>query len=100
MIKIVKLTLKNRVEIIPQSTPILPVNEEVSIPVGSYGKFYIRKKLAKLGLILADLPFHQNQTFVPEIIVHAAGVNTVELNIGEEIGELWIQDGVVFEDNP
>lgn len=88
---ILKLTLKQRCEIQPNSSVELPISEVIKIPENCYGKFYLRKSLAKKGLIAPDLPFHPNwESSEVFILVSNFGANQVELREGNEIGELWL----------
>lgn len=88
-----KLTLKQRCEIKPNASVELPVNEYVGIPYHSYGDFYLRKSLAKQGLIAPHLVFHPNfSSDKVSILISNLGVNTVELNQDDELGELWVKE--------
>lgn len=91
--RIIKLTLKHRCEIRPNTSVELAINEPITIPSNQYGKFYLRKSHAKQGLIAPDLPFHPAWTSDSvSILVSNFGANLIELNQGQEIGELWVME--------
>ena len=92
-----KLTVKDRCSITVDAMVELEVNEVVTIPIiksattMAYGKFYLRKCLAKRGLLqVVHSPFKQGFHGKPLIVVKNMDVSPIELNIGDEIGELWI----------
>lgn len=92
-----KITLKNRVTIKPESVVSLEVNEQVDIPLikgidkMSWGNFYIRKSIARKGVLQAcQTPFPQGFNGYPTIVVRNDSNVDIELLAGEEIGSLWI----------
>ena len=98
MYKIEKLTVKNRCEIPVGGVVEIEVSEEVHIhsDLGKqcYGPFYLRKCLAKQGLLqCVHAPFHANWKGKPLIVVKNYDVAPIELRVGEEIGEIWIMLG-------
>lgn len=97
MYNIIKLTVKNRYTIESGSVVEIEVNEEVEIPyvkcLGSkaYGKFYLRKSIAKKGVIqMVHTPFPEGFKGVPLVVVKNEDVAPIELLAGEEVGELWV----------
>ena len=95
MYKIEKLTVKNRCEIPVDAVVEVEVNEEVHIhsDLGKqcYGQFYLRKCLAKKGLLqCVHSPFPANWKGKPLIVVKNDDVTPIELRDGDEIGEIWI----------
>ena len=86
----IKLTCKNRCSIQRGSVVTIEVNEEVCIPEGSIGMFYIRKKHAVQGIQqLVHSPFKEG-VYIPTVSVKSDAISSVELLPGEEIGELFI----------
>ena len=95
MYKIEKLTVKNRCEIPVGGVVEIEVNEEVYIhsDLGKqcYGQFYLRKCLAKKGLLqCVHSPFPANWRGKPLIVVKNDDVAPIELRADDEIGCLWI----------
>ena len=92
---ITKLTVKDRCSIDVGALVEIPVNEVVKIhgELGkhAHGTFYIRKCLAKRGLLqVVHSPFKNNWVGKPLIVVKNMDVVPIELNSGDEIGELFI----------
>ena len=99
MYSIIKLTVKNRSAIKSGSVVEVEVNEEVVIPYvkglgcKAYGQFFLRKSLAKRGVIQTVFtPFPEGYIGVPVVVVKNDDVSPIELLQGDEIGELWIFD--------
>ena len=106
MYNIIKLTVKNRSTIESGSVVEIEVNEVIEVdgisPVFDsygeatgvkmpYGKFYLRKSIAKKGVIqMVHTPFPSGYKGVPLVVVKNEDVSPIELLAGEEIGELWI----------
>ena len=95
MYKIEKLTVKNRCEIPVGGVVEIEVNEDIHIhsDLGKqcYGQFYLRKSLAKKGLLqCVHTPFPANWKGKPLIVVKNDDVAPIELRVGDEIGCLWI----------
>ena len=95
MYKIEKLTVKNRCEIPVGGVVEIEVAEEVHIhsDLGKqcYVQFYLRKSLAKKGLLqCVHSPFPANWRGKPLIVVKNDDVAPIELRVGDEIGEIWI----------
>lgn len=105
---IIKLTAKNRSTIESGSVVEIEVNEEVEIQPSQltydsygeldgiktpYGKLYIRKSIAKKGVVqMVHTPFPSGYRGVPLVVVKNDDVSPIELLAGEEIGELWVFD--------
>ena len=90
MYTILKLTCKNRCSIQRGSVVTIEVNEEVCIPKGCIGMFYIRKKHAVQGIQqLVHSPFKEG-TYIPTVSVKSDAISSVELLSGDELGELFI----------
>lgn len=90
---IIKLTVKNRSTIKSGSVVDVEVNEEVSIPENCYGAFYLRKKIAKQGVIqVVHTPFKEFWKGKPLVVLKNDNVSDIELLAGDELGELWIFD--------
>ena len=94
---ITKLTVKDRCSIDVGALVEIPVNEVVEVPIVksittmAYGEFYLRKCLAKRGLLqVVHSPFKQGFIGQPLIVVKNMDVAPIELNSGDEIGELFI----------
>lgn len=85
-----KIRCKERTTIVPGSSPEIPTSMELSIPSGTIGQFFLRKKLAKQGLVSSANIFHPSWVGTPSIILNHQGANMVELMPGEELGELWL----------
>lgn len=97
MYSIIKLTVKKRLTVESGSVVEIEVNEMVDIPhikglnAKSYGQFYLRKSIAKRGVIqMVHTPFPQGYIGYPLVVVKNEDVSPVELLAGEEIGELWV----------
>ena len=106
MYNVIKLTVKNRLTIASGSVVDIEVNEEVSIDVEKlifdsfgeqngvimpYGKFYLRKSIAKKGVVqMVHTPFPSGYKGIPLVVVKNEDVSPIELLAGEEIGELWV----------
>lgn len=97
MYNITKLTVKNRSTIQSGSVVEIEVNESIEIPYvkgldrKAYGQFFIRKSLAKRGVIQTVFtPFPEGYKGVPLVVLKNDDVSPVELLAGEEIGELWV----------
>ena len=89
-----KLTLLERVEIPVGAVVELPVAEDVVVEYGydqeNYAVFYLRKSLALKGVIqLVHTPFPSGYFGKPTIVVKNDHVAPIELNQGDELGELW-----------
>lgn len=102
-IKIIKVYATETVSIQPRANPAIPTNLSLKIPPNGYGKFYLRKRWVASGLIAPDLPFHP-QWSGRDVTIFTQNKSdyNIEIQLGEEIGELWIHTGVTFrfEDNP
>ena len=95
MYKIEKLTVKNRCEIPVGGVVEIEVSKEVYIhndlDEQCYGQFYLRKCLAKKGLLqCVHSPFHANWKGKPLIVVKNDDVALIELRADDEVGEIWI----------
>lgn len=90
MTKIIKLTSKQNCTVRKNSSPDLPINEEIKIPLNHKGELYIRKRLGNKGINVPKSPFHELWEGKPEICLIHSGANDVDLVAGEEIGELHI----------
>ena len=95
MYKIEKLTVKNRCEIPVGSVVEVEVSEEVHIhsDLGKqcYGQFYLRKCLAKKGLLqCVNSPFKNGYKGSVLVVVKNDDVAPIELRVGDELGEVWI----------
>ena len=89
----IKLTLSERVEIPVGAVVDLPVSENVNVEYGfdteNYAVFYLRKSLALKGVIqLVHTPFPSGYFGKPTIVVKNDYVAPIELNQGDELGEL------------
>lgn len=91
MTQIIKLTSKKRFTLDPDSSPDVPVNENVEIPPNHYGEFYIRKKFGRKGITVPSSPFPANWSGIPNITLVHGGANEEEFLAGDEIGELHIR---------
>ena len=92
-----KLTCAKRMTISVGAIVEIEVKEEITIPksesntTNNYGKFYLRKSLAKRGLDQrVHTPFPDGWKGVPLIVVKNDDVAPIELREGDEIGEVFI----------
>lgn len=99
MYSIIKLTVKNRSTIKSGSVVEIEVNEEVFIPYvkglgyKAYGQFFLRKSLAKRGVIQTVFtPFPEGYIGKPLVVLKNDDVSDIELLAGDELGELWVFD--------
>ena len=95
MYKIEKLTVKNRCEIPVGSIVEIEVNEDIHIhsDLGKqcYGQFFLRKCLAKKGLLqCVHSPFKNGYKGSVLVVVKNDDIVPIELRAGEELGEVLI----------
>lgn len=91
MYDIQKLTVKKRSTINSGAVVEIEVNESVSVPEGSYGMFYIRKKFAIQGVLQCCYsPFPSGYVGLPTVVVKNDSLVDLELLAGEEVGEMWV----------
>lgn len=91
-----KLTVKDRSTIKVGAIVEVEVNEVVNIPLNysevrtRWGQFYLRKSIAKKGVIqVVHTPFAEGYSGKPLIVLKNDHVADIELLAGEEIGEVW-----------
>lgn len=73
------------------ATVIVPVNEELNVPMDGVGKFFVRLCYGEKGLTAPDSPFPPNFKGKPKkgIVLINNGPNEIVIPKGREIGEIY-----------